>query len=125
MEDLFFTKSVSIFYMPEETEIAKLLHAEINKRNLSLRDAARQIGISHPTLGLILNGEKPSFDSVKKIAPFLHVSLEMALRMSGLLPKINKTSQLEEKLLFIFENLDEDKKQGLLDYAEFLLRKEP
>lgn len=121
MEISVFLKSGSIFYMSDETELSILLHSELTRRNLSLRDAAKKIGISHPTLGSVLSGGKPSFEIAVKLASFLHVPTEKVLRASGLLPEFEIKSEFEEQLLFLVNQMTEDQKQRLLDYAKFQL----
>jgi len=50
-------KAVNMFYM--DSKLGNLLVAEMKRRNLSSRDVAKIVGVSHPIIGNIINGEKP------------------------------------------------------------------
>lgn len=119
MENTFFTKSSNMFCVDMESELVKLLNSELTKRNLSNRDAARAMGISHPTLGVILSGEKPSYETCQKISRFLHMPLATVLSLAGLLPKRSEQTEKEEQLLYLFRQLDERQQEIALHYMEF------
>ncbi len=123
MERLRFTNSVSMFYMDVDSKFVQAISAEIAKRNLGLREAAKVIGTSHPTLGRALAGDKVTFEFAVQIAPFLHLSKEAAVRLAGLLPPVPESTAQSEQLLHLFEQMDEAKKEDLLFYARFLLQK--
>lgn len=62
----------------------ELLADLIEKRNLSVRGAAIGIGISHPTLLAILNGEsQASTATIRKVAAWSGLPEEYLMRLSG------------------------------------------
>ena len=121
MENTIFTRSATIFYMDAQSELVQLLSAELGKRNLSNRDAARTMGLSHPTLGSILAGDQPSFESCQKISRFLRLPLVSVLSMAGYIPRVEKSTAEEEQLLYLFRQMNEDQRRDLLLYADFKL----
>ncbi len=123
MENVFVTKSDSIIFIDMDNELVQLLNNEIQKRNLSNRDAAKAIGISHPTLGVILSGEQPSYDSCLKISKFLRMPLVNVLSLAGLLPKIPETTAREEQIIYMFHQLSEYQQQEIINYIDFILSK--
>jgi transcriptional regulator with XRE-family HTH domain len=54
--------------------LQQLLKEAIDKRHLSMRAAAREIGVAHTTLIRILNGEKCDMPTLQKIAAWLGVT---------------------------------------------------
>lgn len=121
MAHTFVTKSDSIFYIDMENELVKLLSDELTKRNLSNRDAAKAIGISHPTLGTVLSGEQPSFETCQKLSKFLRMPLVSVLSLAGLLPKTPESTAQEERLLYLFRRMTARDRETFLNYAVFLV----
>lgn len=121
MAHTFVTKSDSIFYIDMENELVKLLSDELTKRNLSNRDAAKAIGISHPTLGTVLSGEQPSFETCQKLSKFLRMPLVSVLSLAGLLPKTPESTAQEEQLLYLFRRMTARDRETFLNYAVFLV----
>ena len=101
MEHTVIAKSDSIFYIDMGNGLVKLLNEELTKRNLSNRDAAKAIGISHPTLGIVLSGEQPSFETCQKLSKFLRMPLVSILSLAGLLPNVPESTAEEEQLLYL------------------------
>lgn len=120
MENTFFTRSATIFYMDAQSELVQLLSAELGKRNLSNRDAARTMGLSHPTLGAILAGDQPSFESCQKISRFLRLPLVSVLSLAGYIPKAAESAAEEEQLLYLFRQMNANEREAVLDFAEFV-----
>lgn len=120
MEHAIIAKSDSIFYIDMESGLVKLLSEELTKRNLSNRDAAKAIGISHPTLGIVLSGEQPSFETCQKLSKFLRVPLISILSLAGLLPKVSESTAEEEQLLYLFRQMTDRDRETFLNYASFL-----
>lgn len=120
MENTVFTNSVNMIFMVE-SELGKLLNSEKIRRNLSIRDFAELIGITHPTLSAILGGDTPSYDLCVKIAPVVHLPLESTLRLAGLLPEAPEETEESAELLHLAAQLPEAQRRQLLEYARFLL----
>ena len=78
-------------------EFVDWLKGELESRNLGIREGARLIGISHPTLSdIVTNGKRPSFETCIAIASAFQMQPEKVLRLSGLLPKINQARASQE-----------------------------
>lgn len=121
MVNTFITKSVNIFYMDTENELVKAINNEMQRRNMSVREASRFIGVSHPTLMKALAGEKITFDFADQLSRFLHMSTEQVLRIAGLLPKLEPRTAEHERLLHQYDLLKRDQQIHLMNYIDFLL----
>jgi len=98
----------------EQSRIIQLVSEEISRRNLSIRDFAKLVGVSHPTISAILNGDQPSFDVCAKLAPVLRIPLDAVLRAADLLPPNPEINDTILSALEIFSRLSPE------DQAEFL-----
>lgn len=120
MENTSFTISVNILFMGD-VYLVKLLDEEMNRRGLtSLRKFSHVIGISHPTLGSIMAGERASIETYEKLSPILHLSLETIMRAAGVFGETLEARKEQEKIIAEIlskqtpEDLDELKELGLL-----------
>lgn len=118
-----YTNSVKMVYMDAGSEFVRLLNEEMKRRNMGVRQAAAAIGTSHPTLIRALAGEKVSFEFAVQLSQFLRIPPDQVFRLAGLLPPVLERTEQTDRLLYLFNQLDPDKKQDLLGYAEFLTLK--
>lgn len=115
MEETFTTNLVIMFLMALK-DIVKL---EMEKRGLSIREFAKLVGVSHPTISDILNGEEPSFDVCRKLAPILNLPLEKVLRAAGLLPPVDEDTEYQEEFFHLLSQLSPQERQEILDLLRF------
>ena len=73
---------------------------------------AKQLGVSRQTVNKWCNGEMPSMARLSTIADALGCSVDELL--------MDKKSDLDWELWGIYDDLDDDKKKMLLEYARFL-----
>lgn len=99
--------------------IAQLVTDEIARRNLSIRDFARLVGVSHPTISAILSGDTPSYDVCGKLAPVLRTSLDATLRAAGLLPP-SSTDPLTEEAEHLLSLLSPDRREEAIRFIRYL-----
>jgi len=100
-------------------ELRDLIQKEMNQRNLSIRGFAKLVGVSHPTIVTVLNGEEPSYDLCKKLAPVLHIPLESLLRIAGLLPPAPPDTEYEEQILYLLRQLSPQEQEEILELLRF------
>jgi transcriptional regulator with XRE-family HTH domain len=105
----------------EKKKLVDLINEEISKRNLSIRDFAKLVGVSHPTISAILNGDTPTYDVCVKLAPVLHISLANTLQIAGLLPNNSIKSEKQDKLLYFFNQLPENLQMNIIRYVQLQL----
>lgn len=108
------TKSVSIFYVEEKVGLSQVVSDEMNKRNLGLRETAKIIGTSHPTLMRALAGETITFEFGLQLAPFLGMKPERVFRLAGLLPPVPERTEAHEQVLHLWDQLSEADKTTIL-----------
>lgn len=80
-------------------EFLHLIKARMKEENLGIRELARRIGVSHPTItDIVTYGNMPSFDTCNKLSKWLNISEEAGLRKSGLLPLKPETDEWVEEM---------------------------
>ncbi len=124
MVNTILTKSVNIFYMDTDNDLVKAIAGEMERRNMGVREAARVIGVSHPTLMKALAGDKITFEFAESLSKFLRLSTENVLRLAGLLPRLAPGSEYYEKLIHKINSMSEEDKEHLMNYIDFLLSKQ-
>lgn len=80
--------------------LGKLLLDEINERRLSIRAAARQIGIAHTTLQRVLRDNPTDLKTIKAIGEWLKIDIPTALGM-----KEDQFTNINAKLNIIFQRI--------------------
>lgn len=115
MENAFSTNLVIIFTMT----LIELIKNEMIKRNLSIREFAKLVGVTHPTISAILEGEEPSYDICRKLAPILHLPLETVLRAAGLLPPVSPDTEYQEEFFHLLSQLSPQERQEILELLRF------
>lgn len=112
-----------MYWYMNKMEFADWLRSEIEKQGLTIADVAARGGSNPPTIWRIIRGERAAgVDSVIAIAKGLGVSpLEVFGRLIG--QPLSERTAKEEKLIYLFDRLDGDKRQELLNFADFLLNR--
>lgn len=126
MENISSTNSVILFCIMQTVppEFVHWLEDRLNEKNWGIREAARHIGVSHPTISDILTvGKTPSFDTCIAIARTFKAHPVYVLKLAGLLPK--DSTDLEDKetgeMLMLFSQLSEDQQEQLIAMAKFFV----
>ena len=89
------------------TEFVAKIKAKMNEQNLGIRELARKLGVSHPTVTeLVTYGKKPSFDTCLALAEWLGQSPESTLAEAGLLPNKSDLSLSKRTLIHTVETDD-------------------
>lgn len=107
--------------------LGQYLQNERNKRNMSLREFSKYLGISHSYLNKLENGVdsrtgkpvSPTIEMLSDISKSLHVSLEYLLEMSGYL-KVNNLADEYQSFTTPQEALNFILKQEMIaDYGGY------
>jgi DNA-binding XRE family transcriptional regulator len=92
---------------------------ELDTRNLGMRDAAKLIGVSHPTITEIVTYHKqPSFDTCLKIAKAFDENPVVVLRRAALLPPAPAGDDLIEQALYDLGGIPIIDKEDILEYIK-------
>ena len=76
-----------------------MIKARMKEENLGIRELARRIGVSHPTItDIVTYGNMPSFETCNKLSKWLNISEEAGLRKSGLLPLKPESDEWVEEM---------------------------
>jgi len=82
--------------------LAQLLSAELASKNISIRAAAREIGLSHTSIYRVLKGKNVDLLTLEKIALWMNIPLAL---LANTLPREKSDSVITEKLnLLLFRN---------------------
>ena len=80
-------------------EFLQMIKARMKEENLGIRELARRIGVSHPTItDIVTYGNMPSFETCNKLSKWLNISEEAGLRKSGLLPLKPESDEWVEEM---------------------------
>lgn len=88
-----------------------LVREEIRKKGISVRQAAREMGISHTTAIRIINGKNSDLDTLKKVCDWLNVEINSVLH-----EEFTDNSGLNSKLILFLEqnpNLSQSLEEAL------------
>lgn len=111
-------------YCLMETNLPEWLIDKMKERSITAAELSRKSGISAQQISRLLAGQRGVSEvSLRAISEALNIPPEVAFRAAGFLPPVSEKTEVHEQLLYLFNQLDPDKKQDLLGYAEFLTLK--
>jgi len=100
---------------------ASWFKAQLDARPWGLRETARALGVSHPTLSEVLAGRQPSFETCVRAARAFGLAPVTVLVKAGLLPE-NPDEATFDDLKFVLSQLSARDRQELLEFARLKLR---
>lgn len=90
------------------------------KHNLTQRKLAQLLGCSYSFISMLESGQRtPNSEITEKLAGFFGVSPEYLLGLD----EANKQNEHANELLEVFQSLEPQEKQELLDFAYYLTHK--
>jgi transcriptional regulator with XRE-family HTH domain len=111
--------------MTERCAFGKWLLSELETRRWSMRELARQTGVSESTISRIISGKRnPSSRLSRRIANALHVPPETVFREAGLLPDVNEEAPGIKEALYLFRELPDDEQRRILLIMRALLEEQ-
>jgi transcriptional regulator with XRE-family HTH domain len=125
MENIVTTKSVNLSPMKQvPKEFQDWLRSKMEERNWGIRETARRIGLSHPTISDIFNIDKPpSFETCLAIAQTFGIPSENVLRLAGLLPQTQEKSPQVDEISYLFDQLSSEEQEELIQLARFKIER--
>ena len=107
-----------------ETRFGRWLLEELRKRNWSQNELGRRAGLTSGTISNAINGQRvPTPDTLKAISSALKVSKEKVFREAEVLSDLPEENAKTERLLYLFNQLDETDQATIMQMMEFLLSK--
>lgn len=101
------------------SKLSKLLRERLDSEKLSVRDAAKLIGVSHATVARAANGETVEVDTLVKIADFLRMPVESLLveedEHTDHLEKLLVLMSIEPELIDVLSEITKRVKAGFID----------
>jgi transcriptional regulator with XRE-family HTH domain len=111
--------------MTERSAFGLWLLSELETRRWSMRELARQTGVSESTISRIISGKRnPSTRLSRRIAEALHLPPETIFREAGLLPESNEEAPGVREALYLFQELPEDEQRRVLLIMRTLLEEQ-
>ncbi len=99
-------------------EFTAWLEVEMKKRNWGVRETARNVGVSHPTISEIFTlGRLPSLETCKALAKALGVPVVSLLYLSGQLEPPPDWSPALDELTQLFTQLEQRDQEELIEIA--------
>jgi transcriptional regulator with XRE-family HTH domain/Zn-dependent peptidase ImmA (M78 family) len=84
--------------------------------NLNQTELAKRAGLQPPAISQYESGSRnPSYDALVKLSHALHVTVDYLV--SGIEPKEQVSEPTSKVLLKVFQNLNQEKKQKIMDYV--------
>ncbi len=100
--------------------VIELMKAE----NLGVREFARRVGVSHPTISDVISGMTPSLKTCKAIADYTKMPLSVVLKKAGIMNEAKMDDASHQELAHIFESMNDVNRGDLIDYARMKLDKQ-
>jgi transcriptional regulator with XRE-family HTH domain len=99
-----------------ENELSAWINSIMEKRNLGVREIAKKVGVSHPTILIAINDGKASFETCKKLSKAFNVPLDFVLKKAGHINITSSKDEWLEEINFIYGKLEN--KQDRLEILE-------
>lgn len=117
-----FMPHVKMYSIVDKNEFVFWLQSEMDKRDWSQADLAREANLSRGAVGNVLRQERdPGKDFLIGIAKALNLPIEEVFRIAGLLPPEVEESEQEMELRHLYRLLPAGQQKQMLEYARFLL----
>ncbi|MDP1713929.1 MAG: helix-turn-helix transcriptional regulator [Anaerolineales bacterium] len=105
--------------MADKTKFAKWLENELETRNISQSELARQAGVTRGAINGILTGSKgPGIDLCKGIAQAFDLPPEIVFRAAGLLPPDTTVTELIQQITHLTNELPLQEQQDILEFVK-------
>jgi len=93
------------------------LHAELDKRGWSYREAARKAGLSHGSLSQVVNGRRPGLTVCLALSKTFDYPLGQVLWLAGYIEQPQNRDPLIDELVHVAHPLSPKLKRALIQIA--------
>jgi len=109
--------------MDDYSDIRSFVLKIMEDDNLGVRELARAIGVSHPTVSELLATGKASLKTYKALAKYARMPLTNVLKIANVLSD-PKSDEKTQEVVYIMGSLNEVNKEDVSDYAKMKLQKQ-
>jgi transcriptional regulator with XRE-family HTH domain len=114
-----------MFPMVDKIDFVKWVEEELERRNMSQAELARQSGLTRSAINKLIRRQQisPGNDMCIGISNAFNLPPETVFRKAGLLPSKPKSNIFMEKLMHLASQLPQDEIEDLTDSAEAKLER--
>lgn len=107
-----------------ETMLPEWLQERMDEKGMLAADVARKSGVSAQQISRLLSGQRGVSEiSLRAISEALGIPPKVAFRIAGFLPPVPLHTEQHQQLLYLFDQMDAEKREELLSFAEFLIKR--
>lgn len=109
--------------MKEYADFRSFVLDVMEDENVGVREFARRLGVSHPTVSDVLAGGKPSLKTCRAIARYRHMHLSTVLKIANIMddPSMDEGAQ---ELVTKYSLLNSKNQEDVEDYIAMKLEKQ-
>ena len=121
-----FTKLVRIINMEKSTSPAFIawLNEQMAKRGWSIRQTAKNAGISHSIISLTLSGETPTYSTCAALASAFEFPPLEVFRLAGLVQGDKSENLIDQEIIHLVSKLPLEDQQEILEIARMKLERQ-
>lgn len=105
--------------MYTSTKLAKNIKNRAKEIEITIKELLEECDLNRNAINELAKGKAIAFDSLAKIADVLECSVDHLIGRNSLYPREEKEEKDEERLITIYEQLTEEGKRALMNFAEF------
>lgn len=105
--------------MYTSAKLAKRIKERAKEEEITIKELLEECELNKNAINELSKGKAIAFDSLAKIADVLECTVDSLIGRNSLYPQNLQEEQEEERLLTIYENLTEEGKRTLMNFAEF------
>lgn len=118
--------SANIYFMDEKTvDLVTFLLEEMRVKRVSPADITKRTGLSASQVSKVLNRESPAgIKAIECFAQALGLPVDILFQYAGMLPKPLNHDEKRQELIHLYETMDNENREDVIDYARMKLEKQ-
>ena len=106
--------------------LGSYINNELDRKGMIQAELSRKSGLDSGWISNLISGSKElGLVSLIGLSKGLGVSADAILRAAGYLPSVSAHAEQNQQLTYLFDQMDERKREEMIFYAELLLKRKP